>query len=278
MEIRITPLCYFEVKNLIRENPLKKSLGSGNLAFGLYSDLLDPVLVEIMGKAGMHFVILDTEHNGFGIEKCRECILASEVAGITPLVRVYDNNPRLINKALEIGALGVVVPHVDTVEKALLAVRATKYPPEGIRGVHPGTRAAGFASSPDEWDKTWKSANQEIITVLQPLESLDGISNLEKIVQIPGLDLVSLGIGDLSQVLGCPMRPDDDRVREIHAKALDTCKKFGTPAYALVSTVEDAKKWHRQGVNVFIFGSDTGLFQRSVDLLVEDLHQNFPLK
>ncbi len=262
---------------MIRKNPLKNALKTGKATFGLYSDILDPVMVEIMGREGIEFVILDTEHNSFGIEKCRECVLAAEVAGITPLIRVYDNNPRLINKALEIGALGVVIPHVDTVEKARLAVQATKYPPEGIRGVNPGTRAAGFSRSPDNWDVAWKLANQEIVTVLQPLESLEGIANLGEIAAIPGVDLVSLGIGDLSQVLGCPMRKNDPKVQEIHGKALEICRKQCVPVYALVSTVAEAKEWNKKGVNTFIFGSDVGLFQRSVHQLVGDMGRSFSI-
>ena len=170
---------------MIRRNPLKHALRDRRLTFGLYSDTLDPVFVEIMGREGVEFVILDTEHNGYGIQACRECILAAEVAGITPLIRVFDNSPRLINKALEIGALGVVVPHVDTASKASLAVQSAKYPPDGIRGVHPGTRAAGFAKTPEEWDEAWKTANEEIVVVLQPLESAAGIANLEDIVSVP---------------------------------------------------------------------------------------------
>ena len=258
---------------MIRKNPLKHALRDGRLTFGLYSDTLDPVLIEIMGREGVEFVILDTEHNGYGIQACRECILAAEVAGITPLIRVFDNNPRLINKALEIGALGVVVPHVDTASKANLAVQSAKYPPDGIRGVHPGTRAAGFAKTPEEWDEAWKTANEEIVVVLQPLESAEGIANLEDIVSVPGVDLVSLGVGDISQVLGCPMRPGEAKVREVHAKALETCLRKGVPAYALVSTIEQVKDWREKGVNTFIFGSDTRLFQKSVSQMVRGLRQ-----
>lgn len=259
---------------MIRKNPLKSALKAGQLTFGLYSSTLDPTMVEIMGREGMDFVILDTEHNGFGIEACRSSVLAAEVAGITPLIRVYDNNPRLINKALEIGALGVVVPHVDTPEKAELAVLATKYPPDGVRGVHPGTRAAGFSQTPETWDAVWKLANEEIVTVLQPLESWEGIANLEEIVSISGVDLVSLGLGDLSQVLGCPMRSDDDRLREIHDKAVDICRRKAVPAYALVSSLDQVDKWSEKGVKTFVLGSDTGLFQKSVQKLLEEVRRS----
>jgi 4-hydroxy-2-oxoheptanedioate aldolase len=256
---------------LIRKNPLKSALKAGRLTFGLYSSTLDVTLVEIMGREGVDFVILDTEHTGFGIEDCRASVLAAEVAGVTPLIRVYDNNPGLINKALEIGALGVVVPHVDTAEQARLAVQATLYPPDGVRGVHPGTRAAGFSKTPDEWDAIWKMANQEIVTVLQPLESLAGIDNLEEIVSTPGVDLVSLGLGDLSQVLGCPMRSNDGRLKEIHEKALGICQKKGVAAYALIPHADAAREWREKGVHTFVLGSDTGLFQKGVRQLVGDM-------
>ena len=85
---------------------------------------------------------------------------------------------------------------------------------------------------------------------------------------------VSLGVGDISQVLGCPMRPREAKVREVHANALETCRRKGVPAYALVSSVKQAMDWREKGVNTFIFGSDTSLFQKSLSQMVQGLRQD----
>ncbi|MDE3074364.1 MAG: siderophore biosynthesis protein SbnG [Chloroflexota bacterium] len=258
---------------MARHNPVKQAIRDGQVVLGMYCDTLHPAIIEVMAKAGMDFVILDTEHNAYGIDRCTECVRAADASGITPLIRVYDNNPRLINKALEIGALGVVVPHVDTPELARQAVAATKYPPDGIRGVHPGTRASGYAVGPDQWDAAWRSANAEIMVVLQPMESLEGVANLEEIAAVPGVDLISLGVGDLSQVLGAPGRRDDPRVRAARESALAACQKQGVAAYALVGSAEDARSWYGQGVRVFVAGTDLGLVQAGSARLVEDFRR-----
>jgi 4-hydroxy-2-oxoheptanedioate aldolase len=257
-----------------RQNRTKRAIREGKLVLGLYSDTLDPSLVELMAKAGLDFVILDTEHNAYGLDRCTECVRAAEAWGITPLVRVYENSPRLINKALEIGAQGVVVPHVDTPELARLAVAATRYPPEGIRGVHPSTRAAGYASGPEEWDRAWRAANEDLMVILQPLESEQGIANLDQIASIPGIDLIGLGIGDLSQVLGAPLRASDPRVRAVREQARAICRQRGVANYALIRGVDDLTAWYAEGVRVFVCGSDVGIFQQSCARLVDGLRES----
>jgi 4-hydroxy-2-oxoheptanedioate aldolase len=238
------------------ENRFKRAVKAGELQVGVYCDTLHPTLVEALATAGVDFVVLDTEHNGYDLHQCTESVRAAELFGITALIRVWDNNPRLINKALETGAAGVVVPHVDTPELARQAVRATKYPPEGDRGVHPGTRAAGFGGN---WGETWQRANQESMVVLQPLESLDGIKNLDEILQVPGIDLISLGTADISQVLGAPGRAGDPKVQEAREQALELCKQHGVPAYALTGARrEETRAWYDKGVRTFLCGSDVG--------------------
>lgn len=238
------------------ENRFKRAVRAGELQVGVYCDTLHPTLVEALATAGVDYVVLDTEHNGYDLHQCTESVRAAELFGITALIRVWDNNPRLINKALETGAAGVVVPHVDTPELARQAVEATKYPPAGVRGVHPGTRAAGFGGN---WGETWQRANDESMVVLQPLESLEGIANLDAILQVPGIDLISLGTGDISQVLGAPGRPDDPRVREAREQAFALCQKHGVPAYALTGArPEETKAWYDRGVRTFLCGSDVG--------------------
>jgi 4-hydroxy-2-oxoheptanedioate aldolase len=238
------------------ENRFKRRLKAGEVSVGVYGDTLHPTIVEALGAAGVDFVVLDTEHNGYDLHQCTEAVRAAELFGITPLIRVWDNNPRLINKALETGAAGVVVPHVDTPELARQAVEATKYPPAGARGVHPGTRAAGFGGN---WNETWQRANEQVMVVLQPLESLEGIKNLDAILQVPGIDLISLGTGDISQVLGSPGRPNEPVVQEARENALALCKKHGVPAYALTGgRPEETKAWYDKGVRTFMAGSDLG--------------------
>lgn len=256
-----------------RGNPLKTAIKQGRPVFGMYCDTLHPNLVELMAKAGLDFVILDTEHNGYGIQDCVGCVRAAEAWGITPLIRVYENSPSLINKALEIGAAGVVVPHVDTADLARQAVEAAKYPPQGTRGVHPFTRAASYAVGPEEWDGVWRAANTEVLVVLQPLESERGLASISEIASVPGVDLISLGLGDLSQVLGAPLRADDVRVRAAQEKARSICRQNGVATYALAGDSIQTQKWLERGVNVFVVGTDTMLFYGGCAKLIGELKE-----
>lgn len=254
----------------LTENKLKRAIREGRPVIGFYCQTLHPSIVEIMGKHGVDFVILDTEHNGYDIADCTEAVRAAELAQMTPLIRVYDNSPGLINKALEIGAAGVVIPHVDNPESALAAVQATKYPPVGARGVYSGTRAAGYAQGPEEWDRVWQLANEEVMVVIQPLESTASLNSLSAIVSVPGIDLVSLGIGDLSQILGAPGRPNDPRVQEARERALAICTQHGVACYAIASTASDVASWYEKGVRVFVCGSEVAVLQRGfTDLLAK---------
>jgi 4-hydroxy-2-oxoheptanedioate aldolase len=252
---------------------IKEAIRKSQPVFGMYSDTLHPNIVELMAKAGVDFVILDTEHNAYSIQSCTECVRAADAAGITAVIRVYENSPALINKALEIGAKGIVVPHVDTPELARQAVASAKYPPEGIRGVNPCTRASGYVSNPDDWDAVWRSANEDLLVILQPLESEKGLANLADIASIPGVDLISLGLGDLSQALGTPLQADAPMVREAHERALRICRGKGVATYALVHDAAGLKKWMERGVRVFVIGSDNGVFYQGCWGLMDSLRK-----
>jgi 4-hydroxy-2-oxoheptanedioate aldolase len=129
---------------IIRPNRLKELLEHGKVAVGLACFTLHPALIEIMGWTGFDFVFIDTEHTPGDVEATLTGIMACEVTGMTPLVRVYENSPPLICKALDNGAQGVIIPHISTVAQAEAAVRSVKYPPLGERGSCPSIRPSRF--------------------------------------------------------------------------------------------------------------------------------------
>ena len=109
------------------ENKLKKKLNQGYLAFGVTTHIPAPALVEIMGKAGYDFTMIDTEHGLYDIETAGELIRTAQGVNLTPIVRVLKNNKWLISRVLDFGAQGVVIPHISTKEDAVKAVEACKY-------------------------------------------------------------------------------------------------------------------------------------------------------
>ena len=194
----------------MRQNRVKGLMREGKLAQGKYVSLADPQVVEIIGIAGFDAAFIDMEHTGFDLPLVEEMIRASDLAGVTSMVRVPDNDAKLILRILDMGAEGIIVPHVDGLEGAKRAVDAVRYPPLGERGGAGGTRAARFGSVP--WNEHVRQSNDEIILSVMT-EDDKGINDVEAIAALDGVDLVSIGPSDLSQALGVT-DPTDSRLRD----------------------------------------------------------------
>ena len=194
----------------MRQNRVKKLMREGKLALGKYVSLADPQVVEIIGIAGFDAAFIDMEHTGFDLRTVEEMIRASDLAGVTSMVRVPDNDAKLILRILDMGAEGIIVPHIEGLEGAKRAVDAVRYPPLGDRGGAGGTRAARFGSVP--WNEHVQQSNNEIVLSVMT-EDDKGINDVEAIAALDGVDLVSIGPTDLSQTLGVT-DPADPRLRD----------------------------------------------------------------
>jgi 4-hydroxy-2-oxoheptanedioate aldolase len=117
------------------KNATKAKLKAGRTAIGIRLDFTSPDVVESLGNLGFDFVYFDLEHGPTGEEACREMIRAAELVGLTPLVRVPFNEPGVVARFLDSGALGIIFPHCNTRQDARAAVKAVKYPPDGERGL-----------------------------------------------------------------------------------------------------------------------------------------------
>jgi 4-hydroxy-2-oxoheptanedioate aldolase len=193
-----------ETGDMLQKNKTKAKLKAGEVVFG--SEMMFPSadVVEILGYAGLDFVYMDTEHSATTHESLTHMIRAAEISGTTPLVRIPENlsgqYPGCIMRILDIGAMGVIVPHVDTKEEAQAVVDSVKYYPQGKRGANSISRQTGYGllMSPGEYVK---EANQETMVVIM-IESGEGVKNLPDILSVKGIDVVQIGSSDLAQSLG----------------------------------------------------------------------------
>ena len=144
----------------MKANELRAKMANGETAIGTFCILPSATVVEALGVAGLDFVILDTEHGPLTIETCEDLARGAECGGAASIVRVGDNRPELILRALDIGAGGVQVPQVGSLAEAQATVRAAKYAPKGERGVSIFTRAGGYTGTPDHSHsvRTWPLA------------------------------------------------------------------------------------------------------------------------
>ncbi|NKE73560.1 aldolase/citrate lyase family protein [Candidatus Manganitrophus noduliformans] len=245
---------------MLRINTLKQALREGRPAFGLFCSTPAPQVVERIGCAGFDFVILDTEHTLVNPETLEEMLRAAEAAGLIALVRVPQHAPGAVLRALDAGALGVVVPRVCSAAEAETAVRASRYHPEGERGLNAG-RAAGYGKI--DLFSYLQQANAEVMVVVM-IEDRQGILEAGKILSVPGIDMVLEGAADLSQSLGLPWQTRHPAVREALCDLQTAAQRQGVPFCAVPRVAEDFGFWWGRGVRAHILGEERGIAYRAL--------------
>ncbi len=242
---------------MVQENKLRKRLRTGETVFGPFLKLADPAIIEIAGSAGFDFAIIDTEHGPLSIESAQNLVRAAENKGITPIIRVLNNDHGSILRALDIGAHGVQVPQVSTEKQARNVVAAVKFFPEGERGVCRFVRAAEY-SSMDKFEY-FKAANRETVAIIH-VEGIEGINNLPDILTVEGLDVVFLGPYDLSQACGVTGQVDHPKVVEKMQSAVNLAREKNIAVGTFVESSETAEMWINLGVQYISYSVDVGIF------------------
>tara|TARA_B100000315_G_scaffold113016_1_gene103673 strand:+ start:765 stop:1565 length:801 start_codon:yes stop_codon:yes gene_type:complete len=207
----------------MRENRIKRVMREGGLAIASHVGFADPAVVEIIALAGFDGAFIDMEHSAFDLQLVGEMIRVADLAGITSVVRVPDNDTKLILRILDMGAQGIQVPHIAGVEGAKRAVDAVRYPPVGDRGGAGSTRAAGYGSVP--WRDHVRTSNDEVLLVVMT-EDQRGFDEIEAIAGVDGVDLIALGPTDISAALGIT-EPGDPRLRQAFEEMAGKVKNVG---------------------------------------------------
>lgn len=240
----------------MRENLLKKTIEGGGHGIGTFVKMTDPSVVEILALAGFDFFVLDTEHVAIDREQLTNIVRAADAAGITPLVRVRENNQVEILQNLDLGYAGVQVPNVDTAEEAKALVERVKYTPFGVRGLSPSVRACDYATTPV---KEYIEAANRNTMVVSHCETKTCVENLDDILKLDGLDVIFIGPMDLSQSYGIPGEASNPIIQAaidtIIKKTLASGKAVGTVA----ANAEVAKALIARGVQYVLLSTDQGM-------------------
>jgi len=223
---------------------LKTKLSNKPHLLGTFVQIPSPAIVELAGYAGFDFVIIDFEHGPLGIETATNMVRAANACKTSPVVRVAKNDPFLIGQALDIGAEGIMVPQITNYDAALEAVRATRYGSEGIRGACPCVRAAKYAGTDASY---FQKANEEVVTILL-LEGQEAIDNIGTLVTIPNIDVLMMGVWDLSSSLGIPGQVDSPLVLDKMDIIMKEAKARGIDLGTLWLESSEAKKWAGRGI------------------------------
>lgn len=177
-----------------------EKLRSGRTLTGMQCFSASPTLVECMGGAGLDFTVIDLEHCPTGLETVCQLVRAADCSQIASLVRVPDLDAALIGRTLDLGVLGIVLPHSDS-GRCRRALRAMRYAPDGDRGACPVVRAAGYL--PPSWADFAQQANRQVM-LIPLIEDAAGVSEVAEILELDGVEVVFLGPFDLSVSMGLP--------------------------------------------------------------------------
>lgn len=214
---------------MLKRNYLKEKLESGKTVLGTWCIVPSPVLTDIICQSGIDFVIIDAEHGPISFETAQLMSMAAESSHVSPVMRVGGVVESEILRSLDIGVHCVQVPNVYTKEQVEEIVAYAKYPPLGNRGFSPFTRAGGYHKS--SAIELPSRANQNTMVAIN-VEGKEAIDNIDGILEIEGLDIVFIGLFDLSKAMGIPGQVDNpellDKLKFLAEKVIMAGKFPGT--------------------------------------------------
>jgi 4-hydroxy-2-oxoheptanedioate aldolase len=204
----------------MQPNPFRESFSSGALALGGWLSIPSSVSAEAMAGLDLDYVCIDTQHGLMSYDAALPMLQALTRGRATPLVRVPWKGSEQIGKALDAGAMGVIVPMINTRAEAEEAVAATRYPPAGARSFGPGRAMAIEGADYFEW------ANDQI-TCVAMVETVEAVANLDEILSVAGIDSIYVGPSDLAISLGERPATNGPLLNEALATIVAACNKHG---------------------------------------------------
>ena len=248
-------------------NAFKASLAARHKLFGHWNSLSSNLLTEISGEVGFDWLLIDTEHAPYDLKTLISQLQALKGTATHAVARPLLNDPTPIRQLLDIGFRNFLIPYVQNADEARLAVMATRYSPEGVRGVsgyHRNNRYGGD-------QKYFQTINQNISVIAQ-IESLEAVSRIEEIGAVPGIDALFVGPGDLAASMGYLGQVAHSDVQEeicrIGSKAVAANLSLGIAA----ANPQDLARYLSWGYHFATIGSDSGLFRSASLSLVDSLN------
>ena len=240
------------------KNIAKERLVAGELSIGMGVKALRGVeIARIMKTAGYDWLFIDLEHGPTSVETAFQISVAALDAGIAPIVRVPQGELTMATRCLDGGALGIVIPHVDTAEEARAMVDAFRYRPLGHRSIAGGYPQFGFAPTPAA--QVTKEMNDATL-VIAMIETPRAVENAEAIAAVPGIDVLLIGTNDLCLEMDIPGKLDDARIGAAVQTLVNACKRNGKWAgLGGVYGKELLKRYIDQGMQMILAGNDLPL-------------------
>lgn len=252
-------------------NTFKRAIASKEPQIGLWISLCSNYAAEVVASSGYDWALLDMEHSPNEVGIVLGQLQAFNCAPTTPIVRPMWNDPVLVKRLLDIGANTLLFPMIQSVEEAEAAVRATRYPPHGIRGVSGTQRGNRFGRITDYFE----CVHDETCVLVQ-VETRQALANVEKIASVDGVDGVFFGPADIAADIGKLGKPMGTEVWDTIMPAAEAVMKVGKPVGTLVMSAEKSTELIREGFSFVSCGSDLSLLARGADQLLAEVRKGLP--
>jgi 4-hydroxy-2-oxoheptanedioate aldolase len=245
------------------KSTLKERIDEGIRPLGMFISCSDAAVTDIVGDSGFDFVVVDVEHGPISLEIAQHHVRAAEACSVVPMIRVGDNSPNTIGRFLDLGFQGIILPHVKTAEQARTFVLATKFAPDGIRGMCPANHAGRYRGRDAS---AFARANGGELLVGVIIESPSGVENVEEIAAVSDLDFIFFGPGDFSHEVGATDGWESPIVRSAWERVVRAAKSSEKLVMTcLLSGTDNALHRFDEGADLVIVDVDLLLFQRAVE-------------
>ena len=240
-------------------NPLIEKLKGNEVLVGTWINMIrDPLIARIVGGAGLDYVFIDMEHSSITENVVLDMCLIARDYGVTPIVR--PNNPNNFpqnGRLLDIGAAGMIIPHVNNKEQTEAIAASVRFFNDGIRGYCGTTANSCFEKNSEEH---LKRSDSDVILVAQ-FEDADAIAQADEILSVPGIRMAVVGRGDLAHSMGLAGKQSDPKVIAEVEKVIAACKRKNVAPGMLCGSTEEAKEWIARGVRFITYSNEIALLQ-----------------
>lgn len=257
------------MKNLLREK-----IANGQKTVGTFFEMGNASVAEALALTDLDYMLIDTEHGPFDVESVMHMLRAAELHGTTALVRVKDSNRNSILKMLDIGAGGLVVPQVHSIEEIHELVKYAKYYPVGQRGVAFARGAGyGYAShAQGDINTYFETCNRETLLIPQ-CETMGCLENIEEIAKVDGVDGIFVGPYDLSVAMGIPTQFDKPEFKAAMERILKAVKAAGKFTIIYCADAKLANVRLKQGFDSVTVGQDVNFYVNAINAMVHEIEK-----
>jgi 2-dehydro-3-deoxyglucarate aldolase len=243
-------------------NSFRRDLRAGKTLIGCWASLASNITTEILGYAGFDWLLIDGEHAPNDWQTFIGQLQALKDSPSAPVVRPQWAEPVIIKRLLDIGFFNFLMPYIESAEQARAAVAATRYPPQGMRGVGILHRGNRFGSTPQYFSRV----NDDICVTVQ-IESPAGVNNVDAIVAVEGVDALFIGPSDLSAGFGHLGEPTHPDVLKVIERIVAAGRSGGKPVGILAPVEKDARRYLDMGMTYVAVGGDVGLLKAACKTL-----------